>query len=179
MASLSRSCSSRELTGGNIKYAARAPLKALVSAAASLTLAVNASAPLRTKRCSRPASRPMTRTLLPSASRELAMIEPVFPLAPKITCMASAATATASLGLFIFVSPFFKVHRSAPFATRAPLHLGESTIHEQFDSRDVAAIVRRQKDHGFGSLIGCSEPSERNAFGDHLLAFLAHLRRSQ
>ena len=55
------------------------------------------------------------------------------------------------------------------------LHLRESTIHEQFDSRDVAAVVRRQKHDGFGSLIGRSEPSERNAFGDHLFAFLAHL----
>ncbi len=55
------------------------------------------------------------------------------------------------------------------------LHLRESTIHEQFDSRDVAAVVRRQKHHGFGSLIGRSEPSERNALGDHLFAFLAYL----
>jgi len=36
----------------------------------------------------------------------LAMIEPVFPLAPKITYMASAAT--WSLGLFMFVSPLGK-----------------------------------------------------------------------
>src|SRR5580700_8129581 len=68
--SLSRSCSSRDFAGGNIKYAARAPRKALVSAAASLMVAVNASAPWRTKRC----SRPTTRTFLPSASRELAII---------------------------------------------------------------------------------------------------------
>jgi hypothetical protein len=54
------------------------------------------------------------------------------------------------------------------------LHLRESTIHEQFDSRDVATIVGCEKHDGFGSLIGRSEPSERNAFGDHLLAFLAH-----
>jgi hypothetical protein len=67
--------------GGNIKYAARPPLKAFVSAAASLKSAVNASAPLRTNRCSRPASRPF----LPFDSRKSAMIEPVFPLAPKIT----------------------------------------------------------------------------------------------
>ncbi len=98
-------------TGGNIKYAARAPLKALVSAAASLMLAVNASAPLRTKRCSRPASRPMTRTFSPFNSRELAMIEPVFPLAPKITYMASVTTATLSLRLFIFVSPSCRYNR--------------------------------------------------------------------
>jgi len=33
--------------------------------------------------------------------------------------MASVETATLSLRLFIFVSPFFKVHRSAPIATSA------------------------------------------------------------
>src|ERR1700731_4131861 len=106
------------MIGGNIRYAALAPLKALVSAAASLTLAVNASAPLRTKNCSRPASRPITRTFLPFDSKELAMIEPVFPVAPKITDVASVEPATLSLRVFTFVSPFFKVQRSAPFATR-------------------------------------------------------------
>jgi hypothetical protein len=59
------------------------------------------------------------------------------------------------------------------------LHLRESTIHKQFDSRDVATVVRCQKHHGFGSLIGRSEPSERNGLGDHLFAFLAYRRRSQ
>src|ERR1700730_1168492 len=108
IASLSRSWSSRDFGGGDIKYAARAPLKALVSAAASLTSAVNASAPWRTKRCSRPASRPTTRTFLPIDSKESAMIEPVFPLAPKITYMPSVETAILSLRLFTFVSPFLK-----------------------------------------------------------------------
>jgi len=72
-----------------------------VSAAASLTSPANASAPWRTKRCNRPASRPTTRTFLPFDSKESAMIEPVFPLAPKITYMAFKATgefiASASL----------------------------------------------------------------------------------
>ncbi len=54
------------------------------------------------------------------------------------------------------------------------LHLRESTIHEQFDSRDVGAIVGCEKHDGFSSLIGRSEPSERNALGDHLFAFLAY-----
>jgi hypothetical protein len=44
------------------------------------------------KRCSRPGSRPTTRTFLPFDSKESAMIEPVFPLAPKITYMAFKAT---------------------------------------------------------------------------------------
>ena len=34
------------------------------------------------------------------------MIEPAFPLPPKITYIASFTTATSSLGPFIFVSPF-------------------------------------------------------------------------
>src|SRR5258708_28279262 len=75
--------------GGSSKYAARAPVRALASAAASLTFAVNASAPLRTKRCSRVASRPTTRTFSPFDSREVAITEPVWPVAPKTTYMAS------------------------------------------------------------------------------------------
>ena len=51
------------------------------------------------------------------------------------------------------------------------LHLRESTIHEQFDSRDVAAIVGGEKHNGFSGLIGRSEPTERNAVGDHLVRF--------
>src|ERR1700679_654160 len=92
MASLSRSCSSLDFAGGNIRYAARAPLKALVSAAASLISAVNASAPLSTKRWSRPGSRPTTRTFLPFESRQLATIEPVFPVAPRITYISFETT---------------------------------------------------------------------------------------
>ena len=53
------------------------------------------------------------------------------------------------------------------------LDLRDTAVDEQFRSRNVAAIVTGEKHDGFGSLIGRSEPSERNAFGDHLLAFLA------
>src|SRR5208282_2830015 len=69
---------------------------------------MNASAPLRAKRCSRPASRPTTRTFLRLNSRASAMIEPVFPVAPKITYVASVTTAPLSLRLLIFVSPLLK-----------------------------------------------------------------------
>src|ERR1700689_1819684 len=92
MASLSRSCSSGDFAGGNSRYAARAPLKALASAAASLKSAVNASAPLSTKRCSRPVSRPMTRTFWPFERRKLATIEPVWPVAPKTTYISFETT---------------------------------------------------------------------------------------
>ena len=67
--------------------------------------------------------------------------------------------------------PFWMVCARGPMT----LHLRESTIYEQFDSRDVAAIVGCEKHDGFRSLIGRSEPSERNAVGDHLSAFLAYL----
>src|SRR5579864_947012 len=63
-----------------------------MSAAVSLRLVVNASAPLSTKRCSRPASRPTTRTFFPFERRKLATIEPVFPLAPKITYISCETT---------------------------------------------------------------------------------------
>ena len=43
------------------------------------------------------------------------------------------------------------------------LHLGETAVHKQFRSRDVAAVVRCEKHHGPGDLIGCTEPAERNA----------------
>src|SRR5580693_3029168 len=91
-ASLSRSCSSGDFAGGNSRYAARAPLKALASVAASLISAVNASAPLSTKRCSRPVSRPMTRTFWPFERRKSATTEPVWPVAPKITYISFETT---------------------------------------------------------------------------------------
>src|SRR5256885_6699659 len=36
------------------------------------------------------------------------------------------------------------------------LHLCEAAIHKQFRSRDVAAVVRCEKHHGLGDLIGCT-----------------------
>jgi hypothetical protein len=53
--------------------------------------------------------RPTTRTFLPCNKKELAMIEPVFPLAPKITYIPSAAMATLSSSLFILVSPWASI----------------------------------------------------------------------
>ena len=41
------------------------------------------------------------------------------------------------------------------------LHLCEAAIHKQFCSRDVAAVVRGEKHHGLGDLIGCTESAER------------------
>src|SRR5947209_18302924 len=53
------------------------------------------------------------------------------------------------------------------------LHLCDAAIHKQFRSRDVAAVVGCEKHHGLRDLIGCAEPAERNAIGNHLRAFLA------
>ena len=74
-------------------------------------------------------------------------------------------------------SPSASTAATRQVCARGPmtLHLRESTVHEQFDSRDVAAIVGCEKHDGVSSLIGRSEPSERNALGDHLFAFLAYL----
>src|ERR1700677_2414704 len=109
MASLSRSCSSGDFAGGNRRYAARAPLKALASVAASLISAVNASAPLSTKRCSRPLSRPMTRTFWPFERRTSATIEPVWPVAPKITYFSFETTGVLIVAISLVV---LKVRRT-------------------------------------------------------------------
>jgi hypothetical protein len=45
------------------------------------------------------------------------------------------------------------------------LHLRESTIHEQFGSRDVATIVGCEKHDGLSRLIGRSEPSRCASWG--------------
>jgi hypothetical protein len=45
---------------------------------------------------------------LPFDSKKLAMIDPVFPLAPKITYVSSDTPAALSLEWFTFVSPFFQ-----------------------------------------------------------------------
>src|SRR5712691_3661993 len=52
------------------------------------------------------------------------------------------------------------------------LHLCEAAIHKQFRSRDVAAVVGREKHHGLGDLIGCTEPAERNTVRNEFHAFL-------
>jgi len=91
IASLCRSWSSRELTGGNIKYAAAAPRKALVSAGRIAHVGRDRLRAFAHKALQSPPRRaPRRATFSPFNSRELAMIEPVCPLAPKITYMASS-----------------------------------------------------------------------------------------
>ena len=55
----------------------------------------------------------------------------------------------------------------------------QTTIHKQFGSGDVAAVILRQKHHGFADLIGFTESAQRGVIGYQLLAFEAHIRRSQ
>ena len=52
--------------------------------------------------------------------------------------------------------------------SRHALDLGETAIYKQFRSRDVAAVIGCEKDHGLRDLIGCAEPAERNAGGNIL-----------
>ena len=59
------------------------------------------------------------------------------------------------------------------------LHLRKAAIHEQFRSRDVAAVIGREKHHSFRNLIGGTEPAERNCAANHLQALLARFRGSQ
>ena len=53
------------------------------------------------------------------------------------------------------------------------LNLREAAIHEQFRSRDVAAVFGREKHHRLGDLIGRAESAQRNSISNHLQALLA------
>src|SRR5436305_878113 len=76
--------------------------------------------------------------------------------------------------------PFFKLTVAmAPPKIYKGLHLCEASIHKQFRSRDVAAVVGCERNHRRGDLIGCTEPAERNVVGNHFLAFLAHICGSE
>src|SRR2546422_3494055 len=59
----------------------------------------------------------------------------------------------------------------APSATNA-LHLGEAAIHEQFRSRDVAAVVGGEEHHGLRDLVRRAEPAEWNTAGNGLDVFI-------
>jgi hypothetical protein len=52
------------------------------------------------------------------------------------------------------------------------LHLCEAAIHKQLRTGNVTAVVGCKKHHGFGDLIGHTEPTERNIVREHLQAFL-------
>src|SRR6266852_130891 len=52
------------------------------------------------------------------------------------------------------------------------LHLCDSAIHEQLDSRDVAAVVGGEERHGLCDLVRSTEATEWHSGGDHLRALL-------
>src|SRR5882724_7502582 len=56
------------------------------------------------------------------------------------------------------------------------LDLRETSIHKQFRSCDVAALVGGEKDHGLRNLVGCAEPAERNAGGNILHELVGSFR---
>src|SRR5580704_2050642 len=51
-------------------------------------------------------------------------------------------------------------------------HLCETTIHKQFRSRDIAAVVGCEKYDGLRDLFWFPEPAERDSVGNHLQALL-------
>src|ERR1700737_5518232 len=59
------------------------------------------------------------------------------------------------------------------------LNLCETAIDEQFRSRDITALVGREKHHGLRDLVGGAESTQRNSVADHLAALLACFRGSQ
>jgi hypothetical protein len=58
------------------------------------------------------------------------------------------------------------------------LNLCESPVDEQLDSCDIA-VIRREKYHGFGNLIGCSEPAERGCGRSQLPSLLTNFAGGQ
>src|SRR5262245_46262493 len=61
----------------------------------------------------------------------------------------------------------------AAYITNAGLYLGDPAIHEQFRPRDIAAVVRSEKDHRLGDLVGRAEPAERHGVRHRVPALLA------
>jgi len=59
------------------------------------------------------------------------------------------------------------------------LDLREAAVYEQFDTGDVAAVIAGEKHDSLRDLIGCTEPAQRNAAGNHLQPLLSRLAGSQ
>jgi hypothetical protein len=59
------------------------------------------------------------------------------------------------------------------------LHLCDAAIHEQFRSRNVAGVVRCEKNYSVAISSGRTEPAERNSIRDRFLALFAHFRGGQ
>ena len=100
-----------------------------------------------------------------------------------------AARQAAEESARVFISPYNDVDVAAGQGTIGSLfllavcydqlHLCETAIYEQFDSRDVTTVVRREKHDCLCDLLGCAEPAEWNSVSNHLLTLLARFRGSQ
>src|SRR5262245_66427091 len=104
-------------------------------------------------------------TRAPSLSNSCAAASPIPLLPPVIRIFLSASLP--------MVAPpvMFKPSRG--------LHLCEAAVHRQFRSRDVAAVVGGEKQHGLRDLIGCTAPAQRNTGRNHPEERLARCRGSQ
>src|SRR6266404_3077255 len=83
------------------------------------------------------------------------------------------ATSMSSLG-----SPEQSHQESLPAAFR--LDLGSAAVNEQFDTRDEAGVIRRQKQRDLGNFLGFSHPSHRDGGynpPNHVCGLPAHQRR--
>ena len=59
------------------------------------------------------------------------------------------------------------------------LDLRETAIDEQFDTGDIAAVIGGEKHDSLRDLVGCTEPAQRNAAGNHLQPLLPRLTGTQ
>src|SRR5262245_59913490 len=98
-------------------------------------------------------------TRAPSLSNSCAAANPIPLLPPVIRIFLSAS-------LPMVVPPMMLKHCRG-------LHLCEAAVHRQFSSRDVAAVVRGEKHHGPGDLVGCTAPAQRNTVRNHREELLA------
>src|SRR5262245_19949854 len=98
-------------------------------------------------------------TRAPSLSNSCAAANPIPLLPPVIRRFLPAS-------LPIVVPP------RMPWAVRGS-HLCEAAVHRQFRSRDVAAVVGGEKQHGLRDLIGCTAPAQRDTVRNHLEELLA------
>src|SRR5215469_12157420 len=125
--------------------------------------------------CNDPSFKPQMATRAPSLSNSCAAASPIPLLPPVMRIFLSASrpivvTPFSSQHCPVIADPLVEAARSfmrsawpclpMPWAVRG-LHLCEAAVHRQFRSRDVAAVVGCEKDHGLGDFIGRAEPAER------------------
>src|SRR5260221_3574346 len=108
--------------------------------------------------------RPVTKMYAPSFTNRFAVARPM-PLLPPVT----SAIFPSSLPMRVLLQ-IARLRKSINATRVNGLHLCETAIHEQFRSRDVAAVVGCEKHHSLRDLVGCAEPAERNSLGNGIHA---------